>query len=145
MSYAHFEHYQWIERACNVKCSNLGIKVANILGYVGNGIYNAPINYRKINWEDDYYIGVNWNSPMSNWDFPELTKLVIECHRQMIRVSIAPNMRSIKITFHQRKTRDKNAGTMKRLPDIEEMIEMRDKDFSINNWQPLPPLPEQEG
>ena len=45
MSYAHDKHYEWIESAYNVKCSDLGKQVANILGYVGLGIYQAHAIY----------------------------------------------------------------------------------------------------
>jgi hypothetical protein len=131
MSYAHNDHYKWIESCYDLKCSPLGKEVANILGYVGGGIYNAPFATEKVNWTGEYSIIVNWNSSLSNWDFPQLTKLVIECHRRMIRVCISPNMRSIKMIFHKRNTRDKEAGISQRMPDIEEMIHTRDVAYGL--------------
>jgi hypothetical protein len=131
MSYAHNNHYEWVESAYKLKCSPLGKEVANILGYVGRGIYNAPINTSKINWADDYCIQVSWSTGLSNFDFKTLTELVIECHRRMIRVTIGPNMKNLKIQFWQRHSR---TGSMsKRMPDIEEMIEMLDASRGYQN------------
>lgn len=127
MSYAHNKHYEWVESALKVKCSPLGKEVANILGYVGCGIYNAPINPEKVKWGDDYCVEVNWSKELANWDFRGLTQLVIECHRRMIRVSIEPNMKNLKLMFWQRHSR--TGGISERLPDIEAMIEMQDREF----------------
>lgn len=127
MSYAHDKHYEWIESAYNVKCSDLGKQVANILGYVGRGIHNAPFKTKKVDWANPQYIEVNWGKSMANWDGCALTNLIIECHRRMIRVSIQPNMRTMKILFFQRNSR---AGSMsERLPDIEEMVKSQDEQW----------------
>lgn len=127
MSYAHDKHYEWIESAHNVKCSDLGKQVANILGYVGRGIYNAPFKTEKVDWANTRCIEVNWGKSMANWDGCYLTNLVIECHRRMVRVSIGPNMRTMKIQFWQRKSRTGSMG--ERLPDIEEMVKSQDEEW----------------
>jgi hypothetical protein len=127
MSYAHDKHYECIERAYKVKCSDLGKQVANILGYVGRGIYNAPFKAEKVDWSNPQCIEVNWEQSMANWDGCYLTNLIIECHRRMVRVSIGPNMRTMKIQFWQRKSR---SGSMsERLPDIEEMVKSQDEQW----------------
>jgi hypothetical protein len=128
MSYAHNDHYKWIESNYGVKCSDLGKEVANILGFVGGGIYNAPIRTEKIDWTDDYCIEVNWEGSLPNYDFSRLTYLVIECFERMIRVSIEPcNFRNLKLRFWRRKTRDLNAGLSERLPTLQHMINVQNE------------------
>ena len=127
MSYAHDKHYEWIELAYKVKCSDLGKQVANILGYVGQGIYNAPFKRDTVDWTNKEWIEVNWRKSMANWDGCALTNLIIECHRRMIRVSIQPNMRTMKIMFSQRKSR--TGSMIERLPDIEEMVKSQDEEW----------------
>lgn len=127
MIYAHDKHYEWIESAHKVKCSDLGKQVANILGYVGRGIYNAPFKTEKVDWANTQCIEVNWGKRMANWDGCALTNLIIECHRRMVRVSIGPNMRTMKIQFWQRKSRTGSMG--ERLPDIEEMVKSQDEEW----------------
>lgn len=54
------DHAAWIDRNLwpRQNMSDLGKTVANIIGYVGSGIYNTPIAYDKTNWSDDRYIKV---------------------------------------------------------------------------------------
>lgn len=123
--YAHNDHWEWVQALQKDKpMSELGKTVANILGYVGYGIYNCPISHRRIDWTNDTWIIVNWSCPLSNWDFDNLTRLVLECHERLIRIEIkgaTPNR--MQFIFHQRKSRE--GGTSTRLPTIEEMIERR--------------------
>jgi hypothetical protein len=133
MSYAHNDHYKWIEENYNITCSPLGKEVANIIGFIGGGIYNAPCNVEKVDWNNNIRIELNWGKSLANYDGQQLTDLVIECHRRMIRVSIEPNMRYIRMTFHQRITRSFEASISKRMPDIETMISMRDSAFGVIN------------
>jgi hypothetical protein len=128
MSYADEHHYEWIESDTKQTCSPLGRVVANVLGYVGRGIYNAPINASGVDWTDPYCIRVVWSGDLANWDFPRLSLLWVECHRRMLRVSIegcAP--RRMRLTFHQRKTREGCTST--RLPNCEEIIAMVDGEW----------------
>ena len=126
MSYAGDYHWEWLKRQkIDHVCSELGREVANILGYVGCGLYNAPINIHKIDWSDPYVIDVIWSTPLSNWDRPELTLLWVECARRMIRVSIegcAPHR--LRLLFHKREMR--HGGISKRLPDVEELVSLVD-------------------
>lgn len=128
MSYANENHYKWVESNTGQKCSPLGRTVANVLGYVGRGIYNAPVNTDRVDWTDDYCLAVVWSGDMANWDQPRLSLLWVECHRRMLRVSIdgcAPGR--LKLRFHQRQTRE--GGNCKRLPDCEEMIALIDSEW----------------
>ncbi len=127
--YAHNDHWEWVQTLQKDKpMSELGKTVANILGYVGCGMYNCPISHKRIDWTDDYCIVVNWSHSLSNWDFDNLTRLVLECHERLVRIDIAGIApRYLRMIFHQRKSRE---GYMNlRLPTIETMIERRKKAF----------------
>jgi hypothetical protein len=128
MGYAGNYHSKWLEQQLQHPCSALGREVANILGYVGNGLYNAPINIEKIDWTHPYIIEVVWSSYMASWDFPVLTRLWVECTRRMVRVSVegcAP--RRLKLQFHKRHQR--NGDVFERLPDVEELVAMVDAEW----------------
>lgn len=57
MSYAHNDHYKWIETNESVKCSELGKEVANILGFVGEGSISErlPTLETMIKKQNEYY------------------------------------------------------------------------------------------
>jgi len=131
--YAHESHYMWVESRCKIACSPFGRKIANIIGYVGNGIYNAPIKPEKVDWDDEDYIVVNWGGDLTNWDNKSLSKLFVLCARQMIRFTIEPSSPStIKLSFWQREGR--TGGISHCLPDAEDLIKDIDNDFS-ENWK----------
>lgn len=130
--YAHDDHWKWIEERLryadrSTVISPLGKEVANVLGYVGNGIYNAPIKPLKTNWSDKYCIEVNWRGGLATYDSPGLTWLVLECHRRMLRVEIEPcNFNLMRLCFWQRQRTGSGA---ERMPDIQEMIQINE-----SNW-----------
>ena len=122
MSYAHDNHHEWVERNCGVKCSELGKNVANILGYIGCGIYNAPINVEKVDWANERYIRVNWERGLSNYDGQALTDLVLVCHQKMVRISVSPcNFHLLKLEFWQRHQREGDVS--RRLPTMQTMLD----------------------
>lgn len=130
IGYAHNDHHHWVARHTKQTLSPLGIEVANLLGYVGGGIYNAPINHRRVNWEDDFCVSVVWNRDLTNWDRCDLSLLWVECMRRMLRFEIeaaAPGR--LRLIFHKRHTRDMSAPLYKRIPDCEQMIQMVDAHF----------------
>ena len=103
-----------------LKPSPLGLKVADILGMVWNGLYHIdPRIIKKTLWDDPYCISVNIMQSLSTCDFNELTELVILCHDETIRLNISPSMRYIRLLFHQR-TRE--GSFVERHPTIEEAI-----------------------
>ena len=123
------DHADWVHRNTKQKMSDLGKTVSNILGYTGGGIYNCPINVRKTDWTDPFYISVMWGRYMSNWDFMELSRLWAVCHRKMIRVTINPcTPTHLKLEFWQRSKR--SGSISERLPDCEEIIKLIDSEFS---------------
>lgn len=129
MRYAHNNHYKWVESNYCV-CSDLGKQVANILGFVCRGIYNAQINHSKIEWGNPSYIKVHLRSTLANFDGQTLTDLVLVCHEKMVRVEIRPsNPQGLCLIFWQRKSRDGDIST--RMPSIETMVEKFNQAWGI--------------
>jgi hypothetical protein len=121
--YAHNNHWQWVEGATGQEMSELGKNVANIIGFVGGGIYNAPIKAQSVDWTHPERIEVNWSGELCNYDFMTLSALWIACHRSIIRVSISvATFGILKLKFWQRSQRE--GDIFKRLPDCEAMIEL---------------------
>jgi hypothetical protein len=108
MSYAHMDHAAWVEsnnaaanslyakrrahKPAPEKLSPFQAKVMDICGMVGGGIYNAPINWEKVEWgvsERWPMMIVPWrDGRMSTFDFYPLTMLVLLCHEARIRCEI---------------------------------------------------------
>ena len=104
----------------DLKPSPLGLKVADILGMVWNGLYHMdPAQLKKTRWDDTYCISINIMQSLATYDFNELTELVVLCHDQAIRLCISPHMRYLQLLFHQR-TREGQFN--ERHPTIEEAI-----------------------
>ncbi len=80
----------WVERTFKVKCSDLGRKVADLLGEVFKGIYHLDDrSLRKVLWNDIWNIRVVVSNSLSTYDSSELTHLVILCHDLCVRLEIA--------------------------------------------------------
>ncbi len=124
--YAQHDAAGWVRANTKRDLSPLGRQVAEVLSVVGGGIYNAPINAARVNWYDqEWGVEVTWRGSMANWDSCALSVLVIECHRRMLRVEIEPcNMQHLKLTFHQRKSREGGMG--ERLPELREVEKIVD-------------------
>ena len=126
--YARMNHAGWIEQATGQKCSPLGREVANLLGFVGGGIYNAPVAHGNVDWTDPQMIAVVWSRELCNWDHPTLSLLWVECHRRKLRVEIegvAPGR--LRLRFWQRTTREGGMG--ERLPNCETVVRICDSMF----------------
>ena len=143
--YAHNNHGNWLRKQLNIVPSPIGIKVANLLGYVGGGLYNCPIDLKEVNWKNEDFIEVIWKKNLTNFDDSSLTRLWVLCHRNMIRVEIGAALHElpkdedddeyeepqhspeINLLFHRRTTRE--GYLSERMPDCEEMIRDIDDDF----------------
>lgn len=101
--------------------SNLGLKVADLLDDVFDGIYHLESNLNKVNWDCEYYIKINLTMhSLSTYDFSILTDLVILCHDRCLRCelqAVAPKV--IKLQFHQRQ---REGSIFEKHPTIEEAI-----------------------
>lgn len=140
MSYNRMDHAGWVEdnnRALNSiyrnrksfrtapeKLTEFQAKVMDILGMVGGGIYNAPINWEKVNWgTGTWHSGmfVPWrDGRMATFDFYPLTNLVFLCHEARIRCEIrAKAAGHFELSFFQR---SHEGGMSERHPDLDEAV-----------------------
>jgi hypothetical protein len=136
MSYATMNHAEWIEgelahlRGLHPKKAALWpeklnefqAKVADILGIVGGGIYNAPINPEKIDWSYGFNgVSVVWKKELATWDFNALTLLMLLCHAARIRCSLEGcGPRSVRLSFWPRKA---EGNMSQRHPNIAQAVE----------------------
>jgi hypothetical protein len=114
------DHAKWLESQLKVSLNPFQAKVADILGMVGSGLYNAPINPEKIQLFEKYFV-VTWRGQLATWDFDQLTRLVLLCHVARIRCCIegcGPNM--IRFYFSPRVD---TGDIAVRHPDISEMLD----------------------
>lgn len=107
------------------KLTEFQAKVMDICGMVGGGIYNAPINWDKVEWGQ----GGSWHSGMfipwqdgrmATFDYYSLTNLVLLCHEARIRCEIrAKASGHFELSFFQRSHEGGMAG---RHPNIDEAV-----------------------
>lgn len=100
----------WIKRRLpfvhpEMEMSNLGEKVADLLGELFCGIYHLDHKaLYRVDWSNNSWIefSLGWHE-LATVDFDELTRLVFLAHHFAIRVSIsASTHKYLKIMFHQR-------------------------------------------
>ncbi|HKT85599.1 MAG TPA: hypothetical protein VJQ77_05885 [Novosphingobium sp.] len=140
MSYASMDHAGWVEsnngywNAGNQhrrgfkprpeKLSAFQAKVIDICGIVGGGIYNAPINWERVEWGG----GGNWSGMwvpwrdgrMATFDSYQLTNLVLLAHASRIRVEIQARAKGhMMLSFFQR---SHEGSMMERHPSIDEAV-----------------------
>ncbi len=140
MSYNRMDHAGWVERnnqAANEiygkrrnykprpeKLTEFQAKVMDILGMVGGGIYNAPINWEKVQWGE----GGRWSmmivpwrdGRMSTFDFYPLTNLVFLCHEARIRCEIRARVAGhFQLMLSQR---SHQGGMSERHPNLDEAV-----------------------
>lgn len=100
--------------------SELGRDVADLLGYLYQGLYHVSGIVDKCEWDNKFYISLTHYNDLSTYDFNHLTTLVFLAHRMAIRVEIQPcNFKYLRILFHRR-FRDGNMTV--RHPDIREAL-----------------------
>ena len=107
------DHVKWLEsqlvyREKKVTISPLGKKVAKILGFVWDGLHHCNptmLFHKRTDWSSDHHIEVVIYGELATWDFNKLTKLVILCHDECIRMSIeGANINYMRLRFHPRET-----------------------------------------
>ncbi len=137
MSYSEMDHAGWVEsnnRASNQlyrnrksyrpmpeKLSQFQAKVMDILGMVGGGIYNAPINWEKVQWNVGRAVFVPFrDGRMATFDFYPLTNLVFLCHEARIRCEIrAKAAGHFELIFSER---SHEGGMAVRHPNLDEAV-----------------------
>lgn len=163
MSYLNMDHAAWVERnivagkklhrtARDVRkaAENKGWLAApdelnafqrrafDILGVVGNGIYNAPISWETVYWSPRS-VAVSWRHSLATWDFANLTRLVFLCHEARIRADLSPKgFQHVEIMLSERS----HEGAMTwRHPDLNEAVSDFRGYFPAShpiNYAPLP-------
>lgn len=138
MSYVRFDHAEWVERnnsainRQNARKHGYGpqperltpfqAKVADIIGMVFGGVYNAPITWERVDWK--YGTGVSFalkhRDSLETWDFDRLTRFVFLCHEARIRGEIeGGGFHSLRLSFWPRT----NSGTVwSRHPNLDEAV-----------------------
>jgi hypothetical protein len=141
VSYQRMDHAAWVERsnaATNARnasakrrskaapkklpeeLSDFQKRVADIIGMVGGGVYNAPVNWNSVEWDWGRGVSVVWRGSLATWDFNQLSLLVFLCHEARIRVDLeAAATRYLRLSFHPRKA---EGGIATRHPNLEEAV-----------------------
>lgn len=82
--------------------SPLGVKVLAMMERIFGGAYNHS-TLREVDWSDPRCIEIRWPNELATYDFDHLTRLVIACHDEAIRLEISPRSnRYLTLLFHQR-------------------------------------------
>lgn len=118
-------HADWLKQSLKKEPSKFGEEVANILGFVWQGLYHlSQTSLNKVNWKDERYMTINVPYGLATWDRNELTELVVLCHDSLIRLEIRPNMRYLELCFAKRVSIEdaKDMPICKGHPTIEEQI-----------------------
>jgi len=123
MSYQNMDHAGWVARDSKIELTEFQAKVCDILGMVFGGIYNAPINWRKVDWKyggDGVSVVVSDNR-FSTWDFDALTRLVFLCHEARIRCELSVvAFRYLRLSFWQRAA---TGDISRRHPNLAEAVQ----------------------
>jgi len=119
-------HAEWLEQSKKIIPSEFGKKVANILGYVWQGLYHIQTtSLKKVKWGDERYMEIIISQGLATWDRNDLTELIVLCHDECIRLEIRPcSPQHLKLCFHKR-VPISEAGDMlicRGHPTIEEQI-----------------------
>lgn len=111
-----------------LQTSELGVKVATIVGAVWQGLHHFPTKdcqryHRLTLWAEERHIRIvlDKGRSLATWDGSHLTALVILAHEFCVRLDIeAATIGALALNFHPR---DGRAGsTMRRHPDIAEAV-----------------------
>ncbi|MGU9981541.1 hypothetical protein ACJ4V0_16010 [Phreatobacter sp. HK31-P] len=165
MSYDNMDHVDWME--CNIaaakrrKPTALQTRRANeargwlaapdvlnpfqrraitLIGVIGNGIYNAPVDWETVVWRKTYMV-LQWRNPLATFDFNQLTVAVMMAHDAAIRLAVAPKMRCLEITLHQREPRTETSRMSQGHPTLAEAVADHQSRFPAGHpihYQPAP-------
>lgn len=119
--YVNFDHANWAESDLGKPLNEFQKRVFNILGIIGDGIYNAPISWKSVDLNYGHNgVSVIWKYELATFDGEALTYLVFLCHEARIRCSIEGcGPRMMRMSFWQRTD---SGARHKRHPDLEQAI-----------------------
>ena len=121
----------WVSGKFNVNPSALGIKVADLLYYVYDGLYHASnASLRKVEWDNPRHMEMSVSlNHLATVDFDGLTELVFMAHALCVRVELhssGPGM--IKLLFSERQ----RTGTKwERHPTLDEAVKKFHHDYGF--------------
>ncbi len=116
MKYAGAE---WL-RGCKVEVSPFAARVADLVGYVWQGIYHIH-NVERKDWSNPYSVTISIRGELATTDSNHLTMLVLLAHRLAIRVAIRPSGPGMLcLQFNERK---RDGRLYERHSTIDEVIE----------------------
>lgn len=136
MALSHGEKLRIDRERRGRRTSDLGVKVATVIGAVWRGLHHFPTKdayrYEQLPlWAEEKHIRIvlNKGMPLCTWDSEHLTALVILAHEFCLRMEIeAATIGTLALSFWPR---ERNTGsTMTRHPTIAE---------AVQRWSSQPP------
>lgn len=117
----------WIRASLKIEISEFGEKVADLLGELFHGIYHISKEikhkrHKRVEWDREDWIEVVFYKSFSTYDFDELTRFVILCHKYGIRGEIeAAANKYLRLCFY-------NSGAfVKEHPGLDVLLEKVEK------------------
>ena len=109
-------------------------QVCDVVGIVGGGIWNAPIDWSRVRWGGDYApFEMPWYRALTTYDDQSLTDLVFLCHVARIRCTIAPeNKLDLVLSFWPRVV---CGNSYVRHPGLDEAVQAMDD--KLPTWHRL--------
>lgn len=166
MSYDNMDHADWVERqiaaskrgkpsaadqrrakegkgwlAAPDKLNPFQRRAMTILGVVGGGIYNAPIQWDTLRWTDRCII-LGWDGRLSTFDFRGLTDAVLMAHDAATRFEVRPKMRCLELILHQRVPQTDGMSMFVGHPTLDQAVERHRERFPISHPLRFFPAPE---
>lgn len=122
------EHRGWF--AAPDKLTPFQRRAFDILGIVGNGIYNAPIGWDGLMWHPRFII-CSWRKGFGTFDFSELTRFVFLCHEARVRGHIGPSGPGLlEVALHERAAK---GAYSQRHPGLQEAVNAWRDEFPVNH------------
>lgn len=118
--------------------SPLGIKVADLLGYLFYGIYHLDSKaLTRVEWDSETNIEINLRChELATFDGDEMTRLVFLAHQFCLRCSVeAATINVLRLRFHPR---ERSGGMWKRHPTLSEAVAAFNERFPLGELAPIP-------
>jgi hypothetical protein len=128
----HHKGAEWVQANVRIlkgrEMSPLGIQVADLLGYLFQGIYHLK-NLHKVAWDREHEIAVNIPCTLSTYDDLLLTRLVFLSHHMALRCDVqAASHGTLRLCFHPRK---RGGGFWERHPTLSEAVTRFNETFDF--------------
>lgn len=126
----HHAGAEWVAARIGAPLSPLGVKVADLLGYLFAGVYHIDRAVLRADWSNPSWIVVILRyETLSTFDNSLLTRLVFLAHHLALRVEVtaaAPNL--LRLTFHQRR---REGRIFERHPSLQEAVAAFEKEYAF--------------